>query len=76
MQLAAHEHRHYAVSVVAEVGMKRAAAFGRAPVKGDIDIAIELLGYDGTADATFAAWRIGWGRVRQRERREDKEIRR
>jgi hypothetical protein len=56
-QLAAHEDAHDAVSVVAEVGMKRASAFGRAPVMADIELAMALLGYDGSADAGFAAWR-------------------
>ena len=56
-QLAAHEDLHDAMSVVAEIGMKRASAFGRAPVMADIDLAMALLGYDGSADAAFAAWR-------------------
>ena len=37
--------------------MKRAAAFGRAPVIGDVELAMALLGYDGSADDGFAAWR-------------------
>jgi hypothetical protein len=57
LKLAPHEHAPDAVCVVAEVAMKRAAAFGRAPVKGDIDLAIEILGYDGSVDARFGAWR-------------------
>jgi hypothetical protein len=57
LRLAPHEVADDAVSVVAEVAMKRAAAFGRAPVKGDVDLAIEILGYDGAADAQFTAWR-------------------
>jgi hypothetical protein len=56
-ELAPHEDRHDAVSVVAEIAMKRASAFGRAPVMGDVEIAMALLGYDGSADAGFAAWR-------------------
>ena len=56
-QLAPHEHAHDAVSVVAEVAMKRAALFGRAPVIGDIELAMALLGYDGTGDAAFTSWR-------------------
>ena len=56
-RLAPHEHLDDAISVVAEVGMKRAAAFGRAPVIGDIELAMALLGYDGSADDAFAAWR-------------------
>ena len=56
-QLAAHEQSEDAVSVVAEVAMKRAALFGRAPVIGDIELAMALLGYDGSADASFSSWR-------------------
>jgi hypothetical protein len=56
-QLAPHEDVHDAISVVAEIAMKRAAAAGRAPVMADIDVAMALLGYDGSADDTFAAWR-------------------
>jgi hypothetical protein len=56
-QLAPHEDLHDAISVVAEIGMKRAAAFGRAPVMADIELALALLGYDGSADAGFSAWR-------------------
>lgn len=57
IQLAPHEHLHDAVSVVAEIAMKRAAGLGRAPVIGDVELAMALLGYDGSADAGFAAWR-------------------
>jgi hypothetical protein len=57
LQLAAHEDAHDAVSVVAEIAMKRAAAFGRAPVMADIELAMALLGYDGSASDSFAAWR-------------------
>jgi hypothetical protein len=55
--LAPHEDLHDAISVVAEVAMKRAAAFGRAPVIGDVELALALLGYDGSGDDAFAAWR-------------------
>jgi hypothetical protein len=57
LQLAPHEDLHDAVSVVAEVGMKRASAFGRAPVIGDIELALALLGYDGSGDDAFVTWR-------------------
>lgn len=56
-QLTAHEDAHDAISVVAEIAMKRASAAGRAPVIGDVELAMALLGYDGSADASFAAWR-------------------
>ena len=36
-----------AIAVVAELAMKRAATFGRAPTILDVDFAIELLGYAG-----------------------------
>jgi hypothetical protein len=58
LRLAPHERATDAVSVVAEVAMKRAAAFGRAPVIADVDVAIGLLGYDGAVDDGFAAWRV------------------
>lgn len=56
-KLAPHEDLHDAISVVAEIAMKRAAAFGRAPVIGDVEVAMALLGYDGSADEAFAAGR-------------------
>lgn len=56
-KLGPHEHLDDAISVVAEIAMKRAAAFGRAPVIGDVELAMALLGYDGSADDAFAAWR-------------------
>jgi hypothetical protein len=31
--------------------------FGRAPVIGDVEVAVELLGYDGTADESFVELR-------------------
>ena len=46
LRLAAGEHADDALSVVAEIAGRRAASFGRAPVIGDIDHAISLLGYE------------------------------
>lgn len=57
LRLAPHEDLDDAVSVVAEIAGKRAAALGRAPVIGDVELAMLLLGYDGSADEAFAAWR-------------------
>jgi len=57
MTLAEHEHRDDATAVTAELAMRRAARFGRAPVVADARVAIELLGYDGSADRDFADWR-------------------
>ncbi|HEV7527115.1 MAG TPA: hypothetical protein VGP92_19315 [Acidimicrobiia bacterium] len=48
-----YEHVEDAVAVIAEVAGKRAAQFGRAPVIGDVDLAIALLGYDGSASEAF-----------------------
>src|SRR5262249_52396488 len=56
-RLAPTEHAHDAVAVVAEVAGKRAAQFGRAPVIGDVDLAIALLGYDGSASPEFQSTR-------------------
>lgn len=57
LRLASHEHQADAIAVVAEIAMKRAAIFGRAPVISDVDVAVALLGYDGSADAEFAETR-------------------
>jgi hypothetical protein len=56
-RLVPHEDIHDALSVVAEIAMKRAALLGRAPVMADVELAMALLGYDGSADARFAAAR-------------------
>ncbi|MFN8035566.1 MAG: hypothetical protein U0V73_06500 [Acidimicrobiia bacterium] len=52
--LAPGEHHEDAVAVVAELAMRRAAAFGRGPVVADVEHAATLLGYLGGAapDAT------------------------
>lgn len=55
--LAPHEHPDDALAVVAELAMKRAASFRRAPVMADIHAALTLLGYQGAADPDFVAWR-------------------
>lgn len=57
LQLGAHEHAEDAIALVAEVAMKRAASFRRAPVVGDVELAIELFGYDGRADSQFTELR-------------------
>jgi len=53
------EHAEDAVAVVAELAMKRAATFGRAPTILDVDFAIELLGYAGAAPEDIRRWRPG-----------------
>ena len=53
------EHVEDAVAVVAELAMKRASTFGRAPTTLDVDFAVELLGYAGPAPAEVRTWRPG-----------------
>jgi hypothetical protein len=55
--LAAGESIDDVLALVAEVAMKRAASFGRAPVATDVDFAARLLGYGGEVDPSFAQWR-------------------
>jgi hypothetical protein len=57
LRLGPHEHAADAIAVIAEVAGKRAAQFGRAPVIGDIDCAIAILGYDGGGSAEFVTAR-------------------
>jgi hypothetical protein len=57
LRLSVHEHAEDVIAVIAEIAGKRAALFGRAPVIGDIDVAVELLGLDGTADDAFVELR-------------------
>jgi hypothetical protein len=56
-QVAPHEEIDDAVTVVAEIAGKRATLFRRAPVMVDIDVALALLGYDGSADEQFTELR-------------------
>jgi hypothetical protein len=56
-QLAPGEDRGDAEAVVAAVAMKRASAYGRAPIVADVDKAATLLGYRGGADAETIARR-------------------
>jgi hypothetical protein len=49
-----HEHIDDVIPVLAEVAGRRAASFGRAPVIHDVDAAMKLFGYDGSADPAFA----------------------
>ncbi|MCI4354434.1 MAG: hypothetical protein L3K06_03615 [Thermoplasmata archaeon] len=59
LALAPHEHAQDALAVVAVVAMRRAAAFGRAPVSGDVEFAMNVLGYQGGCEPEFAEWRSG-----------------
>jgi hypothetical protein len=56
LKLAPHEYSGDALAVVAEIGARRAASFGRAPVIRDVEFAASLLGYDTTDD--FASTRV------------------
>jgi hypothetical protein len=56
--LASHEHIDDAVAVVAEIAMRRAAMFGRAPVMPDIEIGMQIMGYLGSAPQDFVDWRV------------------
>ncbi|MGH9048589.1 MAG: hypothetical protein ACRDY4_02525 [Acidimicrobiia bacterium] len=58
MTFAPHEHPDDALAVVAEIAMRRAASYGRAPVMPDIDVAMKLLGYGGDASPEFVDWRV------------------
>ena len=53
LRIGPHEHLDDVTAVVAEIAGKRAASYGRAPVMADVERAIELLGYDGSADDTL-----------------------
>ena len=55
--LARHESMDDVLAVVAELAMRRAASFGRAPVLPDITVAASILGYERDVDADFATWR-------------------
>jgi len=57
IKLEPHEHAEDAVAVIAEIAMKRAASFGRAPTRLDVDLAIEILGYGAAASADVRGWR-------------------
>lgn len=46
LQLGAHEHESDALAAVGAVGLKRASAFGRAPVVHDVQAAVRALGFD------------------------------
>ena len=57
LRLEPHESPDDAVAVVAEIAMKRAATFGRAPTVIDVEFAMELLGYLGDAPEDVRVWR-------------------
>jgi hypothetical protein len=51
LRIGPHEHLDDVIAVVAEIAAKRAAVSGRAPVINDVELAMALLGYDGSASA-------------------------
>ena len=55
--LAPHEHTEDAAAVVGDLGMRRAASYGRAPVMPDIECAMLAFGYQGGCAPDFAEWR-------------------
>lgn len=57
LHLGPAERRADAVAVVGELAMRRAASFGRAPVMGDVEFAMALLGYDADAGVDVLEWR-------------------
>ena len=59
LRLEPSEHGDDAVAVVAELAMKRASTFGRAPTATDIVVVAELLGFSGPAPADVKSWRPG-----------------
>ena len=63
LKLAAGEHTDDALALVGELAMRRAAGFGRAPVKTDLEVARTIFGWsaDGAPwpDADFVRWRTG-----------------
>jgi hypothetical protein len=48
---------HDAEKLAAEVAIKRAGLFGRAPVKADLDVAFTLFGWLGDAPPDLVDWR-------------------
>ena len=50
LKVAPHEYVGDALVVVAEIGARRAASFGRAPVIRDVEFAASILGYDDAHD--------------------------
>lgn len=57
LHLGAHEHLDDVLAVLAEIAMRRAARFGRAPVMGDVRFASTLLGYNEAAGGDVFEWR-------------------
>lgn len=57
LDLEPHEDADDAIAVIAEIAMKRASTFGRAPTVNDVEFATELLGYQGDVPDDVREWR-------------------
>jgi hypothetical protein len=57
LEVVAPETEHDAMAVGAELAMRRAAMFGRAPVLADLELAFMLFGWLGGASPELREWR-------------------
>lgn len=57
LEIVAPETEHDAMAVGAELAMRRAALFGRAPVMPDLELAFTLFGWLGAASPDLKDWR-------------------
>ena len=57
LEIAAPETEHDAMAVAAELAMRRAALFGRAPVIEDLELAFTLFGWLGASTPELVEWR-------------------
>lgn len=57
LEIAPPETAHDALALGAEVAMKRAALFGRAPVLADVEVGLTLFGWLGGAPPDLVEWR-------------------
>jgi len=52
-----HEHNHDVEILLAEIAMRRASSFGRAPIAADIEFAAHLFSYDIQSSQGIEKWR-------------------
>jgi len=57
LQLADGEHRADVETGLAAVALRRASLYGRAPMRGDVALAMEILGYRRSAQDELVRWR-------------------
>jgi hypothetical protein len=57
LEIATPESEHDAMAVAAELAMRRAAVFGRAPVTEDLELAFTLFGWLGGGTPELVEWR-------------------